>query len=154
GWSESETHYASVHGIDRLMPIIRVLDVREKADPGPVRRRQRRRFHLRRQLSRRRRHARAGHDLWIHLRKASGREPQSRPGGELDRLHQYQAAVCFRDAPPGQNGSRHLPFALRKVVISTAESAMKMMTTIRMALPPMPDDCAAGTGALRCCRSS
>ena len=47
----------------------RVLDVGEKADPGPVRRRQRRRFHLRRQLSRRRRHARAGDDIRIYLRE-------------------------------------------------------------------------------------
>jgi hypothetical protein len=75
-------------------------------------------------------------------------------GGEPDRLRQYQAAVCLRDVRPGQNGNRHLPFALRKVAISTAESAMNMMTTIRMVRPPMPEDCAAGTGALRCCRSS
>ena len=42
---------------------------REKADPGPVRRRQRRRFHLRRQLSRCRRHARASDDIRIYLRE-------------------------------------------------------------------------------------
>jgi succinate dehydrogenase/fumarate reductase flavoprotein subunit len=34
GWSESETHYASVHGIDRLRPITRVLDVERKPIPG------------------------------------------------------------------------------------------------------------------------
>ena len=54
-----------------------------------------------------------------------------------------------------QEGSRHVPAFFLRVVISTADSAINMMTTVKAARPPfVDDDCAAGAGAARCCGSS
>ena len=53
-----------------------------------------------------------------------------------------------------QEGRRHAPLIFLKVVINTADSAMKMMMVIMMARPLVDDTCAAGTGVFRCCGSS
>ena len=63
--------------------------------------------------------------------------------------------MSFRDVLAGQNGSRHVPAFFLRVVISTADSAINMMTTVKAARPPLlDDDCAAGAGAARCCANS